>query len=367
MTSPSIRVLLSGDARSYEIHVAPGLLDRVGEEAAALGLSGRAAIVTQPKVRRLYASRVARSLKGAGFDPRIIEIPDGEAQKNLRSASRLYDEFLKMGMERGSPVFALGGGVVGDLAGYAAATYLRGVPLVMVPTTVVAQVDASIGGKVGVDHRLGKNLIGAFYQPRLVLADPLVLATLPAREIRGGLAEAVKYGVIADPDLFAFLEKEMVALLKAEGEPMAQVVRRSASIKAGIVEKDEREGGLRRILNYGHTLGHALETLGRYRRWTHGEAIAIGMVAAARLSRRLALCDEETVDRQRALLSALHLPTEWPRLPVADIISVVARDKKVARKIPHFVLAEGIGRVTVRPVEVGILKKFLAEQLRPRS
>jgi 3-dehydroquinate synthase len=255
---------------------------------------------------------------------------------------------------------ALGGGVIGDLAGFVASTYLRGVNVVQVPTTLVAQVDASIGGKTGINHPKGKNLIGTFYQPKLVFIDVATLRTLPKRELIGGMAEVVKYGVIADPELFAYLEQHIPELLKYDVEALEQIVLRSARIKADVVSKDEREAGLRRILNYGHTLGHAIETATGYGRLHHGEAIAIGMEFAARLASRLGLCNQSLVDRQHRLLEQFGLPTRLPpRIDPKRVLAAMALDKKVQGGQLHFVLPERLGGVRVMPVEQGLVKETL--------
>jgi 3-dehydroquinate synthase len=256
--------------RSYDIRIKPGLLGEIGPCLSALGLKDRVGVVTNQIVGRLYAPGLLRSLRAAGFDASTIVLPEGERAKSMRSVSSILNALVEARFERGSALVALGGGVIGDLTGFAASIYMRGIPFVQVPTTLVAQVDSSVGGKTGVNHPLGKNLIGTFSQPRLVLVDPDTLRTLPPREWVAGLAEVIKYGVIADAEFFTYLEQQMDRLLKLESEPVSRVIARSCEIKASIVEQDERESDLRRILNYGHTIGHALESLGGYRKLIHG-------------------------------------------------------------------------------------------------
>jgi shikimate kinase/3-dehydroquinate synthase len=356
-----IRVEL-GD-RSYSIEIENGNLSQIGGRLVSLGTKGKVAIVTNPRVGRLYGSVVARSLRKSGLDVTPVTLPDGERFKNLKSVSRVYDELLRKSFERSSTILSLGGGVIGDLAGFAAATFMRGIGFVQVPTTLAAQVDASIGGKTGVDHPKGKNLIGAFYQPKSVFIDPDVLKTLHRREFVSGLAEVIKYGVIRDEEFFSYLEDNMDKILTQEPAALSHAIRRSCAIKAEVVQKDEREGGLRKILNYGHTFGHALETATKYRTYLHGEAVSIGVVFAAQLSVRLGLSDAAVARRQIELLKRAGLPVALPKIKTADILKSMTLDKKVSDGRIHFVLAEQIGRVVVRPVETkqiaGLLKTGL--------
>ena len=331
-------------ARSYTVQIGPGLLDSAGPACARLRLGRRAAVVTQPAVAS-HASRVAESLRGAGFDLTVLEVPEGEEAKSLREAERLWDAFLAHGLDRASPVVAVGGGVVGDLAGFAAASFMRGVPVVQVPTTLLAQVDASVGGKVAVNHPRGKNLIGAFHQPRLVLIDPETLRTLPEREYRSGLAEVVKTGAALDADLFASLESGLDALRRRDPNLLEAVVSACCAQKARIVEQDEREEtGVRMVLNYGHTVGHALETLSGYRRWLHGEAVAIGMAAAGRLAVRLGWTDIRTADRLEALLQGVGLPVRFTDIDPRQIAAALRHDKKARDGRVPFVLLRTLGR-----------------------
>jgi 3-dehydroquinate synthase len=290
-------------------------------------------------------SSVEDSLRQAGFKVAVVTLPEGEEQKNLGSVATIYDRLVSERFERGSLLLALGGGVVGDMTGFAAATFLRGIPYVQVPTTLLAQVDSSVGGKTGVNHREGKNLIGAFHQPRLVLIDVAVLRSLPRRELTAGLAEAIKYGIIADPALFARLEAELENLLDLQMAPLSEVVADSCAIKAGVVEKDERESDVRAVLNFGHTVGHALESLTGYGKFLHGEAVAIGMIQAAAISVRQGCCDRESFERIRRLVSKAGLPTEIPAgVEPRELIQRMETDKKSTEGNIKFVLCEGIGK-----------------------
>ncbi|MDE2180781.1 MAG: 3-dehydroquinate synthase [candidate division NC10 bacterium] len=336
-------------SRSYQIVVGTGLLKQLGDLCGELLLSRRVMIVTNPVVGRLYGARVTASLRRAGFQVATTEVPAGERAKSLRQAAGLYRAFLHNRMDRRAAVVALGGGVIGDLAGYAAATFLRGLPLIQVPTTLLAQVDSSVGGKVAVNLPAGKNLVGAFYQPSLVVADVQTMKSLPPRQMRAGLAEVVKYGMIADRELFAYVETHLDAILRAEEEPLTHLVTRSCAIKAQVVEQDEREEGMRAILNFGHTVGHALETTAGYRRLLHGEAIAIGMVVATMLSVNRNLCEHEDLDRLRRLLTRIGLPTR-ASVDTRSILHTIGYDKKVRNQMIYFVLTKGIGHATLAAI-----------------
>jgi len=353
------RIRVDLGEHGYEVVVQGGLLDHVGELLAPFKLGPETVIVTNPVVKRHYGARVVRSLRAAGLNPTVLALPDGERTKSLRWVARVLNELLRHRYERKAWLVALGGGVIGDLAGFAASIYLRGLPFVQVPTTLVAQVDASIGGKTGVNHLLGKNLIGTFYQPKLVLIDPGALRTLPPREYRAGLAEVIKYGVIADAEFFEFLERDMDQILKLEPATLYRVIRTSCAIKAAVVSEDEREGDRRRILNFGHTVGHALETLSGYRRYKHGEAVAIGMVVAARLAERLGLADASVATRIRALVERTKLPADLPPSSVSALLRAMRQDKKVRDRRIHFVLPDRIGHVVVRPVEEPEIRQVL--------
>jgi 3-dehydroquinate synthase len=333
--------------RAYPIVVGAGVLADVGPRLAGLGFKARCGLVTSERVGQLYRDPVVASLRDAGFDPLVIEIPDGEEHKNLAWLAVLYDRLLDAGIERKTPLVALGGGVVGDLTGFAAATLLRGLPVIQVPTTLLAMVDAAIGGKTAVNHAVGKNLIGAFHQPRLVLEDTDVLRTLPRRELLAGLAEVVKYGVIRDADMFAEIEAKLDAVLALDPGVLRRIVGASCRHKADVVARDEREEGTdRATLNYGHTVGHAIEMLTEYRRLLHGEAVAIGMVAAARVSHGLGLCDASVVERIERLLDRAGLPTGIPDDLERSALALAMRaDKKSAGGRIRFVAVEAIGRV----------------------
>lgn len=346
--------------RSYPIYIGAGILSRLGELCRPHGFSKRALVLTNPEIGRLYGEGVLSALWEAGFEAALVEVPEGEEEKSLERAALLYRELLKFRLDRRSPLFALGGGVIGDLGGFVAATFMRGIPFIPIPTSLVAQVDSSVGGKVAVNLPEGKNLVGAFYQPRLVLADVALLATLPERELRAGLVEVVKYGVIADKDFFEYLEANLEAILARDPQALAYLVKVCCRIKAAVVEEDEKEQGLRAILNFGHTVGHALEALTSYRHLRHGEAVAIGMVAAAKLSERRGLCRGEDVKRIQALLMRLDLPLALPVRP-HDVIEALFYDKKVQEGVPHFVFTLGIGQVTVAPLhDMGELEEVLS-------
>src|SRR5262245_21750300 len=296
--------------RSYDILIGNGLLGQLGEECAKLGLGKRCAIITDRHVAPRYAKTAARSLKTAGFEVLTVVVAPGETAKSVRTVEKCYDALAAKRLERKSFIVALGGGVVGDLAGFVAATYLRGIAFVQVPTTLLAQVDSSVGGKVGVNLKAGKHLVGSFYQPRLVLCDLNSLATLPVRELRAGLAEVIKYGIIYDAALFQRLERDLPKLLRRNANTLVAVVARCCEIKAEVVRQDETESGLRAILNFGHTLGHALEAISHYGKYLHGEAISIGQVAAAGLSKQVLGLPEEHVGRITRLLKQAGLPIQ---------------------------------------------------------
>ena len=309
---------------------------------------GPCTLVTDRTVDRLYGAAARRALKRAGFAPvTTLVVPPGERSKSLAHAAVLFERLAAARHERGRPIVALGGGVVGDLAGFVAATWLRGVPLVHVPTTVLAQLDSSIGGKVGVDLEAGKNLVGAFYEARLILADPELLATLPQRHVCAGLAEAVKVGFALDKGLVALLERDATKLAaggKAARPALARAIERSARNKARVVALDPRDHGVRQLLNYGHTVGHALEALGEYRRWLHGEAIALGMEVAARIAVERGMLKPAAAARQTALLKALGLPRRLTGgVSARNVLQAMRLDKKNAGGEPRFVLTTGVG------------------------
>ena len=331
--------------RSYDILIGRGLLENLG---ASLPLKpSRTLVVTHPHLRALYGERLLQGLNAAGIQPEFVEIPEGESHKTLQDAGRVYDFLLEHRYDRQSLLVAFGGGVIGDLTGFVAATYQRGVPYVQVPTTLLSQVDSSVGGKTAVNHPRGKNMIGAFYQPRAVIADLDTLQTLPEDEYRCGLAEIIKYGVIEDPDLFHYLEERVEPILAQDTESLSHIIETSCAIKARVVERDEQEARYRMVLNYGHTLGHAIEALTGYTRYKHGEAVAIGMVYAARLSRHLGYCPPETVQRIETLISRFGLPTGWPDFPEEDYINTMRLDKKAHDEAIRFILVKDIGTVAI--------------------
>lgn len=334
--------------RAYAIALEPGGLWRLGERMAESLVPGTCMVVTNPTIAALYEAAVMRALEAAGWRPSLVTVPDTEEAKCLAQAERLYDHACAIRLERKQPIVALGGGVVGDLAGFVAATYQRGVPFVQVPTTLLAQIDSSVGGKVAINHPHGKNLIGAFHQPSLVVADPLTLHSLPEREWRAGLAELVKYGVILDAALFEHLEAEWPMLSERRLSAVLPAIRRACELKARVVEEDERELGVRAVLNFGHTLGHAIEAVTQYRMFLHGEAVAIGMVAAGEIAVRLAMWPQEEQGRLVRWLAKADLPTRIPGLPAPSLMEAMAHDKKVRGGRLNFVLPKGIGCAVIR-------------------
>jgi 3-dehydroquinate synthase len=332
---------------SYDIQIGSGSLSELGQRCLSRGLTGRAAVVTNPTVNALYGDAVLRSLAAAGYSATMIEIPDGEEFKNAVTLNSVYDALIEAGLDRRSFIVALGGGVVGDLAGFAAATFLRGIPFVQVPTTLLAQVDSSVGGKTAIDHPRGKNLIGAFYQPRLVLIDVETLSTLPKREYCAGLAEVVKYGIAIDGAFFDYLERHADVLLAMERECLMAVIQRCCELKAQVVELDEKETGLREALNYGHTLGHALETLAGYRCLVHGEAVAIGMALAARICALRGECRDDDVARILKLLKSFGLSVTPPAVEPSQLLDALLKDKKSREGSINFICNQGIGNYTV--------------------
>jgi len=333
--------------RSYTIRGGSGILPGIGALCRELQMGRIAAVVTNTTVGPLYYGPVADSLAAAGFSPLKVELPDGEEFKTSATLNLIYDALIDGGLTRDSFLVALGGGVVGDMAGFAAATYLRGIPFVQVPTTLLAQVDSSVGGKTGINHPRGKNLIGAFYQPRAVIIDVETLATLPEREYLAGMAEVVKYGVVLDRELFAEVEGNVGAILDRNRGFLTRIIMKCCAIKASVVEQDERESGLRAVLNYGHTLGHAVETLAGYGTYLHGEAVAIGMVQAARIAEHRGEAPAAATDRIRALLEALKLPVELPVFGAEAYREVLLRDKKARDAGLSFVLNRGIGDFSI--------------------
>jgi len=354
---------------AYDIVVAAGGLDHLGSWLAAaepplLKPQQNALVVSNPVVFRHYGERVLRSLQQGGYRASHCILPAGERYKTLRSIQKIYDAALGQRLERGSAMVALGGGVIGDMTGFAAATWLRGIAVVQVPTSLLAMVDAAIGGKTGVNHPQGKNLIGAFHQPRLVLIDPQVLQTLPPREFRAAMAEVIKYGVIWDADLFEQLEaaQRLDQVRYVSPELLQTILQRSCQAKADVVAQDEKEAGLRAILNYGHTIGHAIESLMQYRGVNHGEAVAIGMVAAGAIATHLGWWTEAEASRQHRLLQKAALPTQLPTgIASDDIVALLGRDKKVQEGRVRFVLPKGIGQAEITDmVKAPVIRSVLA-------
>ncbi len=349
-------------ANSYEIYVGSGLLAQTGRWLRENGLSGRLVIITDPRAKKLYGNALNQSLTKDGFSVTTLLVPEGEEQKSLETAGRLYHELTNCYAERTTPILALGGGVIGDLAGFVAATYLRGVPLIQIPTTLLAQVDSSIGGKVAVDHGQLKNKIGAFYQPRLVISDIDTLKTLPSSELANGLAEVIKSAAIRNKKFFAFLETNLDRIKSLDESTLEETVFQTARIKAGVVAKDERDVGLRNILNYGHTIGHAVETISDFK-VKHGKAIAIGMLAAARISHKMGILDKNELGRLKGIIEKAGLPTEMPDLEIEKIIQAMKHDKKVLRGKIRFVLLKSIGSAFITDeVDVSLVEKVLVNE-----
>jgi len=340
------RIKVELAAHSYEVRVGAGLLERVGLWLKELGFSGRAVIITDTTVNALYTGVLERGLDIAEFSVTVIEVPPGEEQKSLETAADLYGKLIAAYTERTTPVLALGGGVIGDLAGFVAATYMRGVPLIQVPTTLLAQVDSSIGGKTAVDYSGLKNVIGSFYQPILVVADIEALKTLPKVELSNGLAEVVKSAVIRSRSFFEFLGINLLKARDFHMKVLEVIVAETARIKAEIVEKDEKETGLRGILNYGHTIGHAIEAASDYQ-LKHGQAVAIGMMAAAKISSRMGLLDESEVVALEEVLVRAGLPTRMPDIDKEAVLQAMQHDKKVLQDKLRFVLLKSIGSALI--------------------
>lgn len=346
--------------RSYDIHIGAGNLIEFGGILKEELVSERAAVITNDKVWSLHGSALAESFEKAGVAFEKFIVPDGESAKSLPVAERIYGELIEAGFERDEPIVGFGGGVVGDFAGFIAATYQRGVPLVHVPTTLLSQIDSSIGGKVAVNHPHGKNMIGTFYQPVFVYSDVTVLKTLEIAQLRNGLAEAIKYGFIWADGPLAYIEDNLKGILAADPSVMAPLVDACSKIKAKVVEIDETDRGLRAILNYGHTFGHAIETSSHYA-YGHGEAVAIGMNFAARLSSRLGLINHDLVERQERLLKKAGLPIRAEHVDIASVIKAMSVDKKRQRGENLFVLLEGVGVPLVRPVPEDVIMKLAVE------
>ncbi len=356
---PSHTILLKTTHKQYPVHIGYDNFAKNAEICKCLNFnSKRAVIITNPLVGALYLESLEDALEKCGIKPINFIVPDGEKHKNIKMTMKIYDFLLKKTIERREPIIALGGGVIGDLAGFVASTYKRGTPFVQIPTTLLAQVDSSIGGKTGVNHHLGKNMIGTFYQPDLVLSDVGMLLTLSEREFKNGLAEVIKYGIIKDQQLFSLLHKKKNKVLDRNTKILHEIVSRCVRIKKEIVEEDEQEQkGIREILNFGHTIGHAIETLTNYSLYSHGEAISIGMVGEARIAVRSGLLEKEDLERIICLISSYGLPIAMPEdIPLDDIKSVIMQDKKARNKKIRSPIPIGIGKVHVKEVRC---EKFL--------
>ncbi len=346
--SNSARVKVELGERSYNISIGTDTLCGLGPALKPLDINPVIGLITNPTVSHYYGHTVMDSLRTSGFEPILITIPDGEQYKDILWAYYIYGEMLSNRLDRSSAIAALGGGVIGDITGFVASTYMRGIPYIQVPTTLLSHVDSSVGGKTGINHPLGKNMIGSFYQPRLVWVDIATLKTLPRREFIAGLAEVIKYGVIADSVLFEYLEDNREKIISLEADTITYIVKRSCEIKASVVAADEKEAGFRAILNYGHTIGHAIETITAYREFLHGEAVAIGMLYAAGIAKDMGMLKEDEFKRISSLIRIYGLPYEIPKdISVPAIHEAVKVDKKRKAGRIRMVLPEGIGRVSI--------------------
>ncbi len=356
-----IQVPVSTPSRSYEVLIGRGLLEGAGEMLSKIVAGRRAVVVTAPPIRRRWAKVLLQSLTKVGIQTDLLEMPDGEPAKRLTTLEKLADKMVKVGADRGVVLIALGGGVVGDVTGFLASIYMRGVDVIQVPTTVLAQVDAAIGGKTGVNLRSGKNLLGTFYQPRAVLIDPAVLATLPSREYRAGLYESLKCGIIGDPRLFQLFEDRRREILDRDPEIVERVIADSVRLKASVVSADEKEGGLRQVLNLGHTIGHAIEAETRYQQLLHGEAVAWGMIAATQIALSTARLDSTIAGRiKHAIVSLGRLPRM--KIQAAKILKRLRSDKKTRQGVVHFILPTAIGKVEiVNDVPESVVKSAVEE------
>jgi len=348
-------------SNSYEIQIGSGLLAQTGQQLKGIGFGDKLVIVTDPTVKNLYGDTLKQSLINEGFKVAILLVPEGEEQKSLETAGRLYHELTDFYAERTTPILALGGGVIGDLAGFVAATYMRGVPLIQMPTTLLAQGDSSIGGKVAVNHGQLKNKIGTFYHPKLTISDISTLKTLSPREFNDGLAEIIKHGAILDGEFFSYLEDHLDKIKSLDAQVLERVVSRSAEIKAGVVEKDELDFGLRNILNCGHTVGHAIESVSGLKIW-HGEAVAIGMLVEAKISNKMGILDRDELVRLKSVIKGANLPTEIPDLELAKIIQAMKHDKKILQGKLRFALPKSIGDVFITDeVSPSLIEQVLSD------
>ncbi|SEJ09003.1 3-dehydroquinate synthase [Propionispira arboris] len=356
------KVMVDLGTESYEILIGTKLTENIRTFVLQASFSKTVLVISDNNVGTLYGNALLDLLKQAGFQAEIIFVVPGESSKSLTVADGIYTKAIELGLDRKSPIVALGGGVVGDLAGFVAATYMRGVPFIQIPTSLLAQVDSSVGGKVAVNHRLGKNLIGAFYQPSAVFMDLDMLKTLPNREIYTGLAEIIKYGIIYDQDFFSYLDQHAKKILALESTVLAHIIHRSCEIKAEVVSQDEKESGLRIILNFGHTLAHAIESETNYEVYNHGEAVAIGMYGAARLSWKLGLIHSTDVELVKNMLEKFHLPIKAQQCTVDGLFKSIFHDKKAVNGKVKWVLIESIGKVrTMTDIADDLVKEVMSE------
>ena len=355
------KVKVTLGSNSYQVHIGSGILAQAGQHLREEGFSDSLVIITNPVVEGLYGDTLKQNLTRDGFRVTVLQVPDGEEQKSLETAGRLYHELTSCYAERTTPILALGGGVIGDLAGFVAATYLRGVPLIQIPTTLLAQVDSSIGGKVAIDHGQLKNMIGAFYQPRLVISDIDTLKTLDARILTDGLAEVIKYGVIWDEGLLSYIEENLDKIKSLDSGALEEIVLRSAEIKAEVVEQDEKDLGLRAILNYGHTVGHAIESVSDFK-VEHGAAVAMGMLAAARISNKMGVLNKAELLRLQSLIERAGLSTAMPKLEIKEMLQAITHDKKVLEGKVRFILPQSLGKVFITDeVSLSLVEQILAD------
>ncbi|MCP4626020.1 MAG: 3-dehydroquinate synthase [bacterium] len=349
--------------RSYDILIENGILDQAGTLIKSLPLRQHTTIITNDTIAPLYLEQLKTSLTSASITFNEIILPDGEEHKELKTIEAIHHKLLTHDLDRNSPLIALGGGVIGDMTGFAAATYLRGVPFIQIPTTLLSQVDSSVGGKTGVNLPGGKNMVGAFYQPALVIIDPLVLKTLERRELKAGMAEVIKYGIIWDASFFNFLKENLTQAYALDAKTIARLIKTCCTIKAEITSRDETEKGIRSYLNFGHTIGHAIETLTEYKTYIHGEAVAIGMVAAAKLSAGWGHCDDTEVSEVVEILQQAELPTKLPSFSAEEYSGIIQKDKKKTGSSVRMVLMNRIGKVLLKDIDqptlIAALKKML--------
>jgi len=358
---PKVKVRLGN--RSYNIIIKAGILNDAGKLISALPIQKTTTVITNTTIAKLYLQKVVRALKKEFKNINTIIIPDGEKYKNLNRMQMIYEKLSKCNIERKSPLIALGGGVIGDITGFAAATFLRGIPFIQIPTTLLAQVDSSVGGKTGVNLPTGKNIIGSFYQPSIVIIDPEVLFTLKKREILSGMAEVIKYAIINDEDLFEFIMSKINKILQLDMQNIKDIIKKSCIIKADIVSRDEKEEGIRAALNFGHTIGHAIETLTNYRYYKHGEAVAIGMSVAAKISAEWDFCSFETYTRIKQLIEMIGLKTKMPGFSYRQYIDVIKNDKKKTSNKIRMVLPKRIGKVFLKEIKIDQIGAALKNEL----